>query len=176
MELWHQTNWYAIQSKPCREQAAAAQIRGLSLEVFLPLYKQQRPVWGVRKVVVRPLFPGYLFARFSPVPYLHMIHYARGVSRVIGCGETPSPIDEAIIEAIQGRVEEDGLVKLGRRMDRIRGGDRVFVKEGLLQGLEGIFEREATDRDRVLILLGSIQYQARVIIEKRHLEAVANIS
>ena len=52
-------------------------------------------------------------------------------------------------------------------------GDRVVVQEGPLQGLSGIFEQALDERERVVILLEAIRYQARVLIEKRYLKAQA---
>jgi len=171
MDYSRETNWYAIQTKPCREVAAAMNIKRLGLEVFLPQVKQQKRVWGVEQMVMKPLFAGYLFARFSPAAYLHLIHYARGVRRVVGSGKSPLPVDAEIILAIRLRIGEDGYVRL--EPEPMQRGDRVVVQEGPLQGLSGIFEQALDERERVVILLEAIRYQARVLIEKRYLKAQA---
>ena len=168
MEFWRDINWYAIQSKPEREDLAAYNLGRLGLEVFLPKMKLPRLCWGVCQMSVRPLFPGYLFARFSPSSYLHLIKYARGVRRVVSCGEAVLPVDEGIIEAIQIRLE-GGQEQLPEPPRHFRAGEQVRVEKGYLQGLIGIFERELSDQQRVVILLEAIEYQARVAIEKRYL-------
>jgi transcriptional antiterminator RfaH len=135
--------------------------------------KQEKLVWGVPQRVIKPLFPGYLFARFCPAAYLHLIQYARGVRRVVSAGETPLPVDEEIIRAIQLRIGEEGYVRIEPKP--LQPGDRVIVHEGPLQGLMGIFERELSDRERVMLLLEAIEYQARVLIERRYLKAAAEV-
>jgi transcriptional antiterminator RfaH len=171
MDYWRDTNWYAIHTKPCREVVAAMKIKRLGVEVFLPQVKQQKRVWGVTQMVIKPLFAGYLFARFSPAAYLHLIHYARGVQRVVGSGNSPLPVDDRIILAIRLRISEEGYVRI--KPQPMQRGDRVVVQEGPLQGLSGIFEQALDDRERAVILLEAIAYQARVLTEKRSLKAQA---
>lgn len=117
------------------------------------------------------MFSGYLFARFCPATYLHLIHYARGVRRVVGNGERPLPVDDEIIEAVRSGIGKEGYVQLQPKA--MRRGDRVMVYEGPLQGLKGVLEQDMGDRERVVILLEAIEYQARLLIEKRYLKAQA---
>jgi transcriptional antiterminator RfaH len=167
MDPLRETNWYAIHAKSHREPAAAMNIERLGLEVFLPLVKRERVVFEAVRKVVDPLFPGYLFARFCPATYLHLIRYARGVHRVVGSGRAPLPVDETIIQTIRGRIGKDGYVTLARK--RLRHGERVTIQAGPLQGMTGIFDRELKDQDRVAILLASISYQASVLVGRNDL-------
>lgn len=168
-DFWKQTNWYAVQTKPCREDEAATNIRRLGLNVFLPKTKREKHVWGKCQAIIKPLFPGYIFAHFSPSPYLHSIRYARGVRRVVSAGEDPLPLDKEIIWVIQSRVGKDGFVSIGP--DSLKTGDQVVINEGLLRGLAGIFEQELSDGERAIVLLRTVEYQARVFIEKWRLTA-----
>jgi transcriptional antiterminator RfaH len=174
MDILQDCNWYAIHTKPCREDLAAMNIGRLGLEILLPMMKQEKLRWGIPQMVIKPFFPGYLFARFRPVAYLHLVRYARGVRRVVGVGETPLPVDEAIIRTIQSRVGADGFVNI--ESESLKVGDRVLVQEGPLQGLMGVLERELNDRKRVVILLERIEYQARALIEKRYLTAAVEVA
>jgi transcriptional antiterminator RfaH len=168
--LWQETNWFAVQSKPHRESLAAASVAKLEVEVFLPKIRQEQLVCGFERVVVKPLFPGYFFAKFSPVMLLETVRYARGVLRVIGSALFPVPMEKEIISAIQDRVEEDGFVQL--EATAFQPGDRVTIEQGPLAGWMGKVEREWDDRKRVMILLDAIE-QARALVEKRWLTATA---
>ncbi len=171
MDYWRGTNWYAIHTHPSREAVAAMNIERLGLEVFLPKIKQQKIIWGVAQMVIKPLFSGYLFARFSPAAYLHSIQYARGVRRVLGNGDRPLPVDDEIILAVRSAMGEGGYVQI--QSQPMRRGDRVIVQDGPLQGLIGTLDQEIGDRERVVILLEAIEYQARLLIDKRCLKAQA---
>ena len=164
----HSLNWYAIQSKPCREDLAALNIERLGLEVLLPRVRQERWTNCERKVIVRPLFNTYLFARFAPPHHLHQIGFARGVRRILSADGQPVPVDVEIIEAIRSRIFQNALVRTND--ETWQPGTRLKVQAGPLQGLEGVFERELSDQRRVLLLLETIHYQARVLIEKERLE------
>lgn len=164
MDYLRNPNWYAIHTHPCREAVAAMNIERLGLEVFLPRIKQQKSVWGVAKTVIKPLFPGYLFARFTPTAYLHLIQYARGVRRVVGNREKPLPVDEEIILAVRSGIGEEGYLQMEPEV--LRRGDRVVVKDGPMQGLIGRLDKEMDDRARVVILLEAIEYQARLLIDR----------
>ncbi len=52
-------------------------------------------------------------------------------------------------------------------------GAEVLIKEGFLRGLTGVFERELSGQKRVVILLQSMEHQARAFVEKRFLSNVA---
>jgi transcriptional antiterminator RfaH len=171
MDYLRNTNWYAIHTHPCREAVAAMNIERLGLEVFLPQIKQQKSVWGVAKTVIKPLFPGYLFARFTPIAYLHLIHYARGVRRVVGNKDKPLPVDDEIIMAVRSSIGDEGYVQMVPEV--MRRGDRVVIQDGPLQGLIGRLDQETDGRARVVILLEAIEYQARLLIDKRCLKVQA---
>lgn len=172
-DFWKQTNWYAIQTKPWREDQAANNLRRLGLDVFLPKIKHKKIVWGKCKAIIKPLFPNYLFAQFSPSPYLRSVRYARGVNRVVSAGEVPVPLDKEILQVIQSKVGKDGYIRIGS--DSLKAGDQVIINEGPLRGLEGIFEQEISDGERAIVLLKTVDYQARVFIEKFRLTAGAEI-
>ncbi len=169
MDLWRSINWYAIHTKPSQEGLAKMNIERLGLEVFLPMMRAEKLSWGIPRMVLKPFFSRYLFARFCPVTYLHSIRYARGVYQVVSTAETPTPVDEEIIHTIRSRIGAEGYVTMEPKV--MQQGDRLMVNEGPLQGLTGIFERELKDRDRVVLLLEAIEYQARLLIEKRYLKA-----
>lgn len=168
---WKEANWFAVQAKPFRENLAAASVAKLEVEAFLPKIKQEQSVCGVPRSVSKPLFTGYFFARFSPLPLLEAIRHARGVLRVVGTSRFPIPLDEQIISDLRARVEEDGFVKL--KPPALERGDRVCIDEGPWQGTIGRFEQEWNDGRRVMILLEAI-HKARLLIEKRWVSAVTH--
>jgi transcriptional antiterminator RfaH len=171
MDFWSETNWFAVQTKPQRENLAAGSLAELDLMVFLPRIRQEQLVCGFERTVTKPLFPGYLFARFSPVLFLEAIRFARGVLRVVGNPACPIPVDEEIIFTIRDRVQPDGFIRLER--STFRPGDQVIIEQGPLAGWMGQVERECDDGRRVRILLDAIQ-QARVLVEVRRLTLAAD--
>jgi transcription antitermination factor NusG len=169
MDSWSETSWFAIQAKPFRENLAAGALAEFDVEVFLPRIRQEQSVCGALRVVAKPLFAGYFFARFNPVLLLETVRYAKGVVRVVGTSQFPVAIEPAIIQCIRERVQDDGFVHLERRS--FRPGDKVSIDRGPFAGWMGKVERECDDRKRVLILLEAI-HEGRLLIESRWIAAV----
>lgn len=160
------TNWYAIQTKSKQEDLVAQYLLQLGLEILNPKQKREKKVWGISKPVDVPLFPGYLFARFNPARFLHTIQYTRGVRRVLHFGMTLLRVEDEIITGIRKRLNADHCLEL--RPDPLKCGDEVSVTCGPLGGLNGIFKRAMSDRERVVILL-DILGSTEVEIDRRTL-------
>lgn len=164
MNLWQETNWFAIHAKSHQETLACSVVAKLDLEVFLPTIRLEQDVCGVTRLVTKPLFQGYFFARFCPFVSLEAVRHAHGVLRVAGTRQHPLPIESHIMASIQARVQPDGFVRLEPK--RFRPGDKVAIERGPLCGWMGRVEREWDDGRRVLILLEVLE-QARLLVEKR---------
>jgi transcriptional antiterminator RfaH len=171
MDFGQETSWYAVQAKPYRESLAAASVAKLDAEVFLPRIKQEQMVCGVARVVTKPLFTGYFFARFCPLLLLDAVRHAHGALRVVGTSRFPIPLDAEVIFAIQDRVQADGFIKLEAKP--FQPGDRVAIEQGPLMGWIGKVEREWDDGKRVMILLEAIQ-RTRILLQRRWLKLAAD--
>jgi transcriptional antiterminator RfaH len=170
MNVWLDSNWFAVNTKQHQEETAAFNIKRLGVEVLLPKISSIKSMLGTTRPISSPMFPCYLFAQFSPERFLHSIRYARGVRRVVSAGDVPVPVDSSIISSIQSRIDTCGFVELTPHEFSI--GAEVLIQEGSLRGLTGVFERELSGQKRVVILLKSLEYQAHVFVEKRFLSSV----
>jgi transcription antitermination factor NusG len=163
MDVWRETNWFAVQSKPNHEQLAAAGIARLDIEVFFPRVKQEQSTGGAKRALIKPLFRGYFFVRFCPFVLFDAVRYARGVLRLVGTNHFPIPIEPDVISSIKERVQGDGFIALEAKP--FLPNDAVTIMQGPLSGWMGKVEREWDDGKRVLILLEAIQ-TARLLVEK----------
>jgi transcription antitermination factor NusG len=160
--------WFAIQSRAGAEAAAESNLRALPIETLLPLARRRvHHATRTPRMVVRPLFPGYLFGRFCGAASLQAVSYTRGVLRVVGGGGRPWPVDETIITDIRERIGPEGCVEIGQRAFRL--GDSVRVTAGPLSGWVGLFDCELSDTQRVVILIETLQH-GRVVIPRDCLE------
>lgn len=161
-------SWYAVHTKPRQEDVAERNLQQRGLITFNPRLETIRLLGGKPHSQGKPLFPGYIFSRFDPVVSLRLVRYSPGVRDVVRSGGEPIPVADEIIELIASRMC-DGYIRLE---PQFRPGDRVRIESGPLSGLTGIFEQEMSDRQRVMILLATIEYHARVVIEKSWLTKV----
>lgn len=126
--------WYALVVKPNHEKAVFEHLSVSAYEAVLPLYRSRRR-WSDRvKEVTLPLFPGYVFCRFS---YRSRVRVLRipSVRSVVAAGSEPAPIPDWEIEAIQAVIRSGLPVK---PWPFLKVGQRVVVTAGPLRGVEGI--------------------------------------
>ncbi len=156
--------WYVVASKARREDFAAAQLVQREVAVFLPRLVLERR--GER--VVRPLFPGYLFARFVLARESARVVWAPGVRRLVTFeGEAPSVPDSAI-DFLRAQGGPSGLIVARPRP--LPAGRRVRVTDGPFAGLVGIIENPPDGRGRVSVLMDILRQQTRVSIDAGWLE------
>ena len=164
--------WYAIRTHPKQENRAEMNLRAWSVETFFPKIRDCRfnEFTGEPSYFVKPLFPGYLFARFELNSLLHKVRFTRGVHSVVCIGSDPAPVDDNVIEIIAAQIDAAGFVKIGADLEP---GAKVLIQTGPLKGLTGVFKREASSADRIRILLDCVGYQAHVEVERKHVKALA---
>lgn len=161
--------WFVIHTKPKQEERVDANLRAWGVETFNPRIKERRynPYTGTPSHFIKSLFPRYIFARFVAGKLLYKVHYTRGLHSVVSSDGCPTPVDEEVIATIRSRVEEDGFVRIGEELE---AGDRVVIKTGPFKSLAGIFERRMKGADRVSILLMTVNYQGRILIDREMVE------
>ena len=93
------------------------------------------------------------------------------MKRIIGNQEGPIPVPEEIIQQIKKR-EINGYIELEKYGGIPEIGDEIEIMEGPMKGLRGVFRKELTDKERVVILLSYISYQGQLIIEKKKLKKI----
>jgi transcriptional antiterminator RfaH len=159
--------WYLVKTKALNEARVFTRLSGAGYEVLFPRIHKKSPRFrGV--VMVRPLFPTYLFVRFL-ADELKTIKYTHGVARVICFGLDPQEVDEDIIAAVRERMDDEGFVKLEPKKIELAPGQRVKIGEGPFAGLNAIFVEELPDRERVVLLLDAVS-SYKLTIEKQSLE------
>lgn len=156
-------NWYVINTKPKKEFQVERLFTEGGIEIYNPKYLHEDRI--------KPFFPGYEFIYFDFPDQYRLVKYTRGVKKVVGVREIPVPIPEEVISEIKSR-EVNGLVEIDKYGEKPVVGDEIEVVEGPLRGLRGVFKKELTAKERVLILLNYVTYQAQLIIEKEKLKKV----
>ena len=158
-------SWYVIHTHPKQEERTNSNLQAFGLETLSPklLVNKYNQFTGQRTRVVKPLFPGYIFSRFGFEQWYHRIRFTRGVHSLICFNNSPTPLDDEIVNLVRSRIGSDGFVKTG---EDFKLGDQVVINDGRFQNLCGIFERELPDADRVRILLSTIGFQAHVVVDR----------
>jgi transcriptional antiterminator RfaH len=156
-------SWFVINIKPKKEFQVEKLFTEGGFRVYNPKYFHEKRI--------KPFFPGYEFVYFEYPAQYQLVRYTRGVKKVVGTRESPTPISEEVIDEIKAR-EINGLIELQKYGEEPEVGDEIEVMEGPLKGLRGVFKREISDKERVMILLNYVSYQGQLLIEKKKLKKV----
>jgi len=154
-------NWYVLNTKPKKEFQVEKVFVEAGFEIYNPKYKSEGRIL--------PFFPGYEFIRYDHPRDYRLVRYTRGVKSVVGNREGPIPIPLEMVDQIKKR-ESDGYIEFLKYGDEPKEGDEIEVAEGPLKGLRGVFKKELTEKERVIILLSYVSYQGQLIIEKKKLK------
>jgi len=160
--------WYVIGAKLRREQFAQEQLARREVVTFLPRIVE--PLRFDGRSVIAPLFPGYLFVRIDIEEQYCDVVWTPGVRKFIGFGTMPSPVDDAVVEFLQERTGEEGIL---RAMPVFHSGDRVRITHGPLEGLVGIIESPGCGRGRVRVLMELLRRQTRVEVPQQMIERIS---
>ncbi|MBE9529476.1 MAG: hypothetical protein IME99_09590 [Proteobacteria bacterium] len=153
-------NWYLIYTKQRQEDLVACRLQEHGLEVFNPKLTERKTVRRKAKEVTSALFPNYLFAKFDPTMCHRLVKYAAGVRKIVGFDDSPTPVDQSIIDSIENRIESG---ELEASTAGFVPGEEVEVRGGPFYGLGAVFLAGASGMERVSILLKEID--ARVVID-----------
>lgn len=155
--------WYVVNTKPRKEFQVEKLFQQSRFMVYLPKYLHEGQI--------KSFFPGYLFLKFRYPEQYHKVIYTRGVRRIISNRLGPIPLDDEVIECLKKR-EKNGLIEIMKYGEDPGPGDCIKVVEGPFKGLEGVFLKEMSDRERVMILLNYVTYQGKLLIDKNKIKKV----
>ena len=157
--------WYCIRAKPRQEMMASATLSTLEkVEVFIPRTQRTRKA---NSGPLKPLFPGYFFARFDPVEHLRNIHYARGVSYIVRCKGVPVHVSPQIMIELR-LLSPDGIFQIPDQPHKV--GDNIKIISGLFKGGQGVVTQLIPARDRVRVLFEILGRPTEVEIDEQEVD------
>src|SRR5580704_7926915 len=162
-------SWYGLQTSPRHEKMVAHRLEERGVTAFLPLVSEEHR-WSDRKKTVQvPLFSCYVFEKFA-LNRSERLRVLRvdGVFGLVGDRGEGTPIPDDQIAAVQSLVETQlpwsthPFLKIGQR---------VRIRSGVLDGLEGILVSRNGDRSLV-ISVEAIQRSLAVRVEGYEVEPI----
>ena|ERR1035441_6065886 len=145
------SSWHVLHVLSNHEKRVAQHLDVRSVEHYLPLYSE-RVKWTDRTVVTeRPLFSGYVFARFIPQNRVSVISIP-GVLHLLGNEERDMVRDEELARIRAGLARGLPL----RPHSGISVGTRVQVRVGVFAGVEGVVT-ELRKQCKVIITLAAVR-------------------
>jgi transcription antitermination factor NusG len=167
VQAFVEPRWYAAYTSANHEKRVADQLAGRGVESFLPQYESVRK-WKDRKVRLQmPLFPGYVFVHLALQNRLKVLQVP-GVAYLVGFAGRPAAVPEEEFARIRGFLEK-GLRAVPHPY--LEAGRRVRVRNGPLEGMEGIVARRKNG-NRLVVSLELIQRAIAVDLDGADLEVL----
>ena len=164
-----ESNWYAIQTKPRHEKWIAAQLHEKRVFTFLPLLEQIHQ-WSDRRTKVEvPMFSCYAFVRIVQTAEERLkVLRTPGVFGFVGNEREGTPIPSEQIDNLRTALRE----KIPCAVHPfIRIGQRVRVRGGSLNGIEGILLRQGKDQS-LIVSVELLQRSVAIRVEGYEVELV----
>ncbi|HWL03524.1 MAG TPA: transcription termination/antitermination NusG family protein [Xanthobacteraceae bacterium] len=157
-------NWYVVHTQPNGESKASSHLRRQGFEVYLPCGRRWRSHARRRELVLRPLFPRYLFVRFdAETARWRAIFSTVGVSNLICEGDRPLAVPQPVIAGIQ-EAEASGSFDDALAASRLKPGDAIRIVRGPFADLIGQLQ-SLVSGDRVKVLLDILGRQVPTMVE-----------
>ena len=129
---------------------------------------------GTRRVVKRKLYPGYIMAYMAlNDDSWFLVRETPGVGDFTGSGGKPTPmLPEDVEKIVKKPVDDDEEEPAMKTAIPFRVGDRVRVKEGNFQNLEGEVEKVDESNGRVTVIISIFGRSTPVEIDHWQIEEI----
>jgi transcription antitermination factor NusG len=152
---------------PQNEKSTMRHLDIREIESFCPTYETVR-VWRnrQRKKLALPLFPRYLFVHISPKERDTVLR-SPGVLQIVGKKKEHLPLPEVEIDWLRTRVRRQWIEPYRELVI----GERVRIKSGVMQGVQGTLVRKDGSL-RFVLTLELINQHAAVQVPAEDLEPI----
>ena len=161
--------WFAVQTKPRHEKKVNSELREKGIRSFLPLHRERRR-WSDRyQWVELPMFSRYLFVKLLPTAESRVkVLQTTGVVQFVGAAWCGTPIPDEQIESLHAIISH---CVSATPHEFLRVGERVRIRGGALEGIEGILSAIRNDKSLV-VSVELIQRSVAIRIDGFEIERV----
>ncbi|MCX8063173.1 MAG: hypothetical protein N3D16_11385 [Anaerolineales bacterium] len=155
--------WYALRSKPRKEEVVYRQVLNQNIEVYYPRIRVHPINPRARKI--QPYFPSYMFVHVDldvlGLSYFQWMPHTMGL---VCFGDEAAIVPDHLIAELKKRVKEIAEAG-GEFFDGLKTGETVYIRQGPFAGYEAIFDTRLPGSERVRVLLKLLNDQRQVPME-----------
>jgi transcription antitermination factor NusG len=158
--------WFAVRVRSHCEWVVAASLKIKGFDVCLPLCRPfDRSKSRIKEIA---LFPGYVFCRFNRRVLLPILTVPNVVN-IVSYGRIAQAVDPQEMLAIQ-KLAASGLTSAPHVY--LNAGQRILVRNGPLEGVEGILVRDK-GQDRLVISISLLLRSVIAEVDRSWVEAAS---
>ncbi len=163
--------WYVLYVKPNWERRIYDTLKGKLLEPFLPQARTLRQWSDRKKVVLKPLFPSYVFVNLKSPAEFHCCLSVNGVFCYVSFGREYALVSDKEINQIKFLVGDSNISNVETTRTIPKVGEIKKISYGPLNGLD--CEMIRTDNhDKIIVRINSLQQNIIATIPVYFLEDV----
>lgn len=160
-------NWYVVYTRPRWEKKISKLLDDKGIENYCPLNRVIRQWSDRKKIVLEPLFKGYLFVKLEETKKWD-IKKIEGVINFVHWLRKPAVVQESEIDTIKKFLEEFDNIEVENSM--IKVNTKVVIDQGVLMNFKGLVVEVLGNKARVKI--ESMGVDLLAIIDKNKLKVI----
>lgn len=158
-------DWYAVYTRPRWEKKVASLLEEAGVEYYCPITKVTRQWSDRKKVILEPVFKGYVFVRLVESKKWEIKNVPGILNFVYWLGK-PAIVRESEILTIKKFLNEFSDVQITQNGLAVKS--KVRVKQGLLMNYQGIIVEILGNR--AVVQIDSLGIQLSAHFDKKNLE------
>ena len=162
--------WYVVYTKPRWEKKVAALLTDKVVENYCPLNRVSKKWSDRKKVVLEPLFKGYVFVALA-ITNKWEVKNIEGILNFVHWNGKPAVVKEKEINIIKKFLQEFDDIKVTD--SKLLLNDEVEIKQGLLMNFKGIVLEITGNTAKVKI--DGMGLTLTAIFDKKNLEKISLI-
>lgn len=170
--------WYVIHTYSGYEENVAENLKqrveSMDMEdkifnVLIPTEKKIKIKNGKRKIVTEKIFPGYVMVEMLVTDdSWYVVRNTPNVTGFIGTGNTPTPISEKEVNALQKRMG----VQEPKYKIPFNPGDPVKITDGPFKGFDGKVDEINEEKGKVKVLVSMFGRETPVELDSLQIKEV----
>ncbi len=129
-------NWYALYTKPRKEQKVAQQLEQLGFTIYLPLKTEIRQWSDRKKKVVSPMFSSYVFIQIEDSKRQEVFIIDGVLNYVFWLG-MPAVIRDDEMELMRREIDQPNSEI---SVESIQPGDKILLEQGVFKGQSAVVD------------------------------------
>ncbi|MFT3980989.1 MAG: UpxY family transcription antiterminator [Ferruginibacter sp.] len=159
--------WYVVYTRPRWEKKVASLLLQKSIAHYCPLNKVNRQWSDRKKVVLEPLFKGYVFVQMEEKNKWD-VRQVDGVLNYVYWLGKPAVVKEEEINTIKKFLQEFNDVEVIHTMPEIN--DDVLVKQGIMMNYKGIVME--VRGNKAIVKVESMGVQLSALFDMKNLQVI----
>ncbi|WP_103071079.1 UpxY family transcription antiterminator [Aquimarina sediminis] len=169
------TGWYVLYVRSRHEKKVEKLLEENELESFLPMIETIRKWSDRKKIILKPLFPSYVFVKVKSAKDFNKALSIEGACAYIRFGREYARVKEEEILKIKLFTQSDEISDIETSHQTLKIGEIKKINYGSLSGLE-CEVLKVNNANKIIVRIDSLQQNIIAILPSHHMVDVYEIA